>query len=272
MPSARDTFDPYLLDFPIIDPPYCYRCPLNLTYPSCKVACAQELENVVSRIGPDNISAFILEPVSGTYLGALTSPEGYLRIIRDICDRHDIVLIMDEVVSGLGRTGKNFAFQHWNIAPDILTLGKGLAGGYLPAGAALVRDHIHKALEDAEITFNHAETFTGHAVICAAASAVIEYIEKHDLVERVHLIGQYFEQRLEDLRALPIVGDIRGMGLLRGVELVADKVSKEPFAVTLEVGKRVSNRAFDRGLLVRPEGSRRWNSGRHHFVMRRRIT
>lgn len=188
-PRRREPFLPYLQDFPHIEPPYCYRCPFGLTYPGCGIACAQALDRAIEAADADNIAAFIAEPVSGGPLGTIVPPAEYFPIIRDICDRHGILMIVDEVITGAGRIGRNFGIDHWGVVPDIITAGKGIGGGYVPIGAVLVSERVYAAFEDAGRSFRHGETFTGHAVISAAGAAVLDYIRDHDLIDRVAVTG-----------------------------------------------------------------------------------
>jgi adenosylmethionine-8-amino-7-oxononanoate aminotransferase len=218
----------------------------------CGLACADELETAIRRIGASNISAFIAEPVSGGPLGALVPPQEYFPRIREICDRHGILMIVDEVITGAGRTGRPLGIDHFGVTPDIITLAKGIGGGYVPVGAVLVHDRVYRAFEEQGVDFRHGETFTGHAVIAAAGSAVLDHIQRDGLIDRARLTGEVLERELQRLRPHPMVGDIRGLGLLWGIELVADQATKEPFPRSLCVAERVADAAFDAGLLVIP--------------------
>lgn len=249
-PKRREPYEPYLLNFPHIDPPYCFRCPFGKTPSTCHIDCADELEKIIRLTGPQYISAFILEPVSGGPLGALPAPDGYLKKVREICDRYDVLLIVDEVVSGIGRTGRNFAVDHWGVVPDLITVAKGVGGGYVPIGATLVHERIFEVFESSGTSFRHGETFTGHALVCAAGLATLNEIEAGGLVDRARRIGGYLGEALEQLRALPIVGDVRGKGLLRGIELVRDKKSNEPFPRARMIAERIASEAATLGLLV----------------------
>ncbi len=182
----------------------------------------------------------------------MTPPAEYLPKIRSICDRHGVLLIVDEVITAAGRTGRNFAVDHWGVIPDLITCAKGIAGGYLPIGAVLVHERIFAAIAASRQSFRHGETFAGHAVMAAAGEAVLQYIDTHGLVERAATLGPYLGQRLATLYALSIVGDVRGLGLLWGVELVRDKVTKAPFKRALHVSERIADECFVRGLLVVP--------------------
>ena len=248
----RAPFEPLLLDFPHISPPNCYRCPLDLTYPACAAACANELEEVVEQAGPETVSAFIVEPMAGGPLGALVTPPEYLQSVREICDRHDVLLIADEVISGIGRTGRNFAIEHSGVIPDIVTVAKGLGAGYVPIGGVLAHERIHAAFETAGTSFAHGESFTGHTAVCAAGLATLEYIEAHDLVRRAGELGEYLGSRMDPLKDHPMVGEIRGRGLMRGAEFVADKTTKRPFPRSEGIAERVARECAERGLLILP--------------------
>ena len=248
----RQPYEPLLLDFPHISPPNCYRCPLDLAYPSCKAACASELEDVILREGAESISAFIVEPVAGGPLGGLVTPPEYMQSAREICDRHDVLLIADEVISGIGRTGKKFGVEHSSVTPDVITVAKGLGAGYVPIGGVLAHEKIHRAFEEAGTSFVHGESFTGHTAVSAAGLATLEYIEKHDLVQQAGELGEYLGQRMESLRENSIIGEIRGLGLMRGVELVADKSTKRPFPRARGVAEEVARECNERGLLILP--------------------
>lgn len=248
----RQPFDPLLLPFPHIDPPYCYRCPWGKTPDSCSIDCAAELEKTIQLIGPQYISAFIVEPVSGGPLGAAVPPDPYLPRIREICDRYDVLLIVDEVITGAGRTGTSLAVNHWGVVPDVVTLAKGICGGYVPVGAALVHERIIGAFEKAGTSFRHGETFSGHPLVCAIGNAVLEHLERQGLMERARMMGDLLGSRLERLRDLPIVGDVRGKGLLRGIELVADKATRQAFPRRLRVAEQVAKASAERSVLVIP--------------------
>lgn len=246
----REPYEPYLQNFPHIEPPYCYRCPFGKTPDRCGIDCAEDLERTIRRVGANYVSAFIVEPVSGGPLGALAAPDGYFARIREICDRHDVLLIVDEVVTGAGRTGRNMGIDHWGVVPDLITLAKGIGGGYVPVGATLVSERIYAAFESSSTSFRHGETFAGHTLTAAIGSAVLEEIERLDLVARAAAMGVLLGTKLEALRALPIVGDVRGKGLLHGIELVRDKATKAPFPRQRHVSEQVADEAMARGLLV----------------------
>lgn len=251
--GRRTDFQPYMLDFPHIGPPYCYRCPWHLQYPSCDLACAHDLEVAISRYGADSIAAFICETIGGAADGGVVPPKEYFARIREICDRHDILLIVDEVISGFGRTGANFAIDHFGVVPDVITCGKGLGSGYAPIGAVVIHEKVIDALESAGGSLFTGYTYSGHPVACAAGTAVLRYLKDHRLVERVRDEETWLRDLMSGLQNHPSVGDIRGKGFLVGIELVADKETRQPFPVTERLGKRVVSRAWDLGMVMRAE-------------------
>jgi adenosylmethionine-8-amino-7-oxononanoate aminotransferase len=249
-PVRRRPYEPYLLAFPHVSPPYCYRCPLGLDRRTCEIACAEEIERVIRLTGAQYVSAVILEPVAGGPLGALPTPPEYLQRVRQICDRYDVLLICDEVVSGMGRTGTWFGVEESGVIPDIVTIGKGLGGGFIPIGAVLVHGRIYKAFEELGTSFVHGESFTGHVLLGATAKAVIDFIDDHQLLDRVKRLGERLVQRLRPLAHERLVGEIRGRGLLYGVEIVRDKQTKEPFPRDLQVSERVVQATARRDVLL----------------------
>lgn len=246
----RRPFMPYLLDVPHVPPPDCYRCPLGRERQDCGLACADAFETEILNRGAQNVSAIIIEPVAGAPTGALVAPEGYLARIREICDRHEVLMIVDEIVSGLGRTGRWFAIDHDGVTPDIVTLAKGLGGGYTPIGAMLLHERVAEALEAAGTPFVHGDSFTGHRIMAAAGCAVLDFMEKENLVARVAENGPRLRAMLSALEDHPLVGTVRGRGYLHGVELVADKAGRQPFARSLQVSERVAAAAARQGVLL----------------------
>ena len=250
--GMRRPYLPLLIDFPHFPPPYCYRCPFGLTYPECGLECAKVLEQVIRMEGPETISAVILEPIGGATIGALVPPDGYLSVIREICDRYAIFLIDDEVMTGMGRTGRWFAVEHWGISPDIMVLGKGMSGGYFPLSAMITRSEYVDRLKEKTGGFVHGHTFSHHPVACAVGFAVIEYIKKNQLIEKSSSRGEYLLQRLEELKDFSFVGDVRGKGLMTAIEFVKDQKTKEPFPRTAKFTERVIDSALDNGLVLYP--------------------
>lgn len=250
--GMRKPYLPLLIDFPHFPPPYCYRCPFNLSYPQCGLECAKALEQVIRMEGPETISAVILEPIGGATIGALVPPEEYLAMIRKICDRFEILLIADEVMTGMGRTGKWFAVEHWGIVPDLMVLGKGMSGGYFPLSAMITRGEFVERLKEKTGGFVHGHTFSHHPVACAVGLAVLRFIEERRLIEQCSQKGDYLLRRLEELKTFPFVGDVRGKGLMTAIEFVRDQKTKEPFPRTERWTERVIDLAFENGLVLYP--------------------
>ncbi|MHB8574242.1 MAG: aspartate aminotransferase family protein [Dehalococcoidia bacterium] len=250
--ARRRPYAPLLMDVPHIPPAYCYRCPFGLEYPSCEIRCATALEDEIKRQGPEHVAAFIAEPIVGAAGGAIPPPPEYFPLIREICDRYDVLFIADEVMTGIGRTGESFAVNHWNVVPDIITTGKGISGGYAPLAAMIVRGPLYDAIADGSGAFVHGFTYGGHPTSVAVGAAVLKYVQDYDLVARAARRGAYLAERLEPLRSRSIVGDVRGMGLMRGIEFVRDQQTKAPFPRGLGVAERIGQAAFDRGLIIYP--------------------
>ncbi len=247
--ARRKKYVPMLLDFPHIPPAYCYRCWYGKTCESCDLECAQALDTQIKATGPEYVSAFIAEPVVGATLGTVAAPPGYFQYIREICDEHGVLFIADEVMTGLGRTGKMWGLDHWETIPDIITTAKGLAGGYLPLGATIANERVYEAFDE---PFAHGHTYGSHPVVCAAGLAVLEYMMEHKLVENSRSTGEYLQKKLKPLTENPSVGDVRGLGLFSGIEFVKDKETKEPFDPSIKYFNRVVERCYENGLLVYP--------------------
>lgn len=216
---------------------------------------ANELEAEILRLGSDSVMAFIAEPVVGATLGAVAPVAGYFKRIREICDQYGVLLILDEVMCGMGRTGSLFACEQEAIFPDIVTVAKGLGAGYQPIGAMFCSGKIYAAIENGSGFFQHGHTYLGHPVACAASLAVVNALIGRGLVPRVLEMGERLDAALrETFGQHPHVGDIRGRGLFRGIELVADRAKKTPFDPALGVNKKVKRAAFDAGLICYPMG------------------
>jgi hypothetical protein len=216
---------------------------------------ANELEAEIERLGPDNVMAFIAEPVVGATIGAAPPVPGYFKRIREICDRHDVLLILDEVMCGMGRTGSLFACEQDGVVPDLVTIAKGLGAGYQPIGAVICTGEIYRAFEEGSGFFQHGHTYLGHPAACAAGLAVLEQFEERDLIARVREQGGKLDAALADRFGQHAhVGDIRGRGLFRGVEFVADRETKAVFDPELKVHARLKKTAFENGLICYPMG------------------
>jgi len=233
-------------------PPYCYRCPYEKTYPSCEVFCARTLRQMIEWEDPRSIAAIIVEPISNTG-GIVTPPMEYLKILRQLCDEFNILLIFDEIITGFGRTGAMFAADTFGVVPDILCCGKGMSSGYAPLAAAILREPIARVFWGEPGTeFAHGHTYAGNPVACAAGLASIREIVERKLPDNARRVGAHLVQQLDaKLRPLGVVGDIRGKGLMIGVELVQDPVTGAPFPAEQKFGLKVGRRCLDHGLLLR---------------------
>ena len=249
--AFRTPYAPMLADAVHIPPPYCLRCSYGLTFPDCGLRCALALEETILNLGPETVSAFIAETVSGGTLAAYPPPAGYLETIREICDAYDVLLILDEVLCGMGRTGRWFACQHDGVVPDLITLGKGLAGGTVPLSAVGVKGvHFDMVYADGG-GFIHGGTFSHHGVATAAGLSLVRILERERLVERVSKLGEVLGDILKSrLGDLAWVGDIRGIGFLWGIELVKDKASKTPFPRKHQLTEKIWQTLFENGIIT----------------------
>ena len=254
----REIYLPMVREFAHIGFPYCYRCAFDCTdgCRNCGQEYAAELE-IAIEAAQGEVAAFIFEPVSGATLGAVVPPPGYLQSLAEICDRHGVLMIADEVMTGMGRTGRRFAVEHWDVAPDILVTAKGLSSGYAPLGAVLVSKRVADAIAEGSGAFLHGFTYNSHPISMAAGRAALRFLQERKLVEaadssRQNSAAATLRHALEELRELKPVGDVRGIGLLWGVEFVADKATKRPFASELNFAARAAQAAMKRGLLVYP--------------------
>ncbi|MEO1223367.1 MAG: aspartate aminotransferase family protein [Pseudomonadota bacterium] len=252
----RDQFRPMLIDVAHIAPCYAYRDKAdNETEWDYGQRVANELDEAIQKLGPETVIAFVAEPVVGATAGAVPAVPGYFKRVREICDRHGILLILDEVMCGMGRTGSLFACEQDGVAPDILITAKGLGAGYQPIGAALVSNRVFEAIRAGSGFFQHGHTYMGHATACAAALAVQNAIEDEGLLANVQQQGAALREGLESrFGNHHHVGDIRGRGLFLGVELVEDRSTKQPFDPALKLNARIKRAAMGRGLMCYPMG------------------
>jgi adenosylmethionine-8-amino-7-oxononanoate aminotransferase len=249
--SFRVPYAPLLNEVIHIPPPYCLRCSYGLRYPECGCRCALALEEAIENAGPETVSAFLAETVSGGTLAALPPPPEYFPIIRKICDRYQVLLILDEIMCGLGRTGRWFACEHFGVIPDMVTMGKGLGGGAIALSAVGVQAKYYDAICKGSGSFVHGSTFTHHGPAAAAGSTVVRILERENLIERVARFGPIFGEKLKDgLAEHPNVADIRGLGFLWGIELVKDKKTLNPFSRQEKVAERVWQSVFDKGVVI----------------------
>jgi adenosylmethionine-8-amino-7-oxononanoate aminotransferase len=251
--ARRAPYQPMLAEWGHIAPCFCYRCPFEKTFPDCHLACADDLDSLFLA-GSDAASAaaFLFEPVVGATLGAAVPPAGYVARIAEICRKHGILLVADEVMTGMGRTGRPFAVQHWGIEPDIILCGKGIASGYASLGAVLVAPNVVDAFENGSGAFKHGFTYQAHPVATAAGNAVLDYIESHGLFARVVPAAIALSNALAPLLSRRHVGDVRGLGLLVGIEFVRDKSTRVPFEPSEAIAEKIRAAAMEEGVLVYP--------------------
>lgn len=239
--ERRKRFAPLLSDLPSISPP------------SADLAGADELDKAIRRKGADNVAAFIAEPIVGAAGGVLIPPDGYYERIREICDYHNVLFIADEVMTGIGRTGKMFGMHHWGVTPDIITLGKGMGAGYTPIAATMVSAKVMEPILAGTQSVMSGHTYSANPQSAATALAVLEYVERHNLVERSRVSGEYLLNKLNGLAAnYPIIGEVRGKGLMIGVDFVEDSVTNRPFPKEAAVTAAFIKKARDNGLLIYP--------------------
>ncbi len=243
----RQSMEPLTPGSVFVESPYCYRCPFHLSYPNCDLLCARDLERIVEFEGPDQISAFIGEPIQQGF-GALSPPPEYWPVIREICDRFGILVIIDEVICGFGRTGKWFGIQHFDIPPDLMTMAKGISSGYVPLGAVGAGEAVVEPVQ----VFEHMHTYGNHPVSCAAGLKNIEILTNESLIQRSADIGAYFLNALKYLEDHPLVGEIRGRGLWVGIDLTLDKKTKAIFPGPRLM--RLVARAEEKGLILKTMG------------------
>ena len=250
--SRRADYEHVLFDWPHIPPSYCYRCPWGKTYPGCAIECATALEDEIQRQGADSIAAFIAEPMMGATGGVVPPVKEYWPMIADICRRHDVLLIIDEVMTGFGRTGKRFAVDHWDLKPDVLIAAKGLTGGYIPMGMIAVDEKLIAECEQFGADFMF-YTYSAHPLACAIADKVLEIMEREHLVERSAELGARLGAQIkETLSGHPMVGDIRGVAMFWGIELVRDRATRTPYDPDSRVITKVLAAAMKHGLFVYP--------------------
>lgn len=252
----REPFAPMMIDTTHISPCYEYRGRKpDESAEDYGIRVADELETEITRLGPDSVLAFVAEPVVGATLGAVPPVPRYFKRIREICDRHGVLLILDEVMCGMGRTGTLFACEQDGISPDIVTIAKGLGGGYQPIGAMLCTAAIYDAIDGGSGFFQHGHTYLGHPAACAAAGAVLTKLTDGGLTDRAAAMGEELAAALSDAFSQhPYIGDIRGRGLFRGLEIVKDRTTKAPFDPGLGIHRAVKKAAFDAGLICYPMG------------------
>lgn len=251
LPVYWKGFEPLAEGFLHAPAPDPYRFTAAREGESAGEAYARALEEVVLEAGPDTVAAVVAEPVQGAG-GVIVPPADYFPRVREICDRHGLLLIADEVITGFGRTGRWFAMEHWGVVPDLMIFAKGVTSGYVPLSGVTMRRHVHDTLRLQRSTFAHGFTYSGHPVACAVALRNLQIIEEEDLVSRAAELGRRLLARLDGLRAHPIVGDVRGLGLLAGVELVRDRATRASFEASVGAARRVWLAALAEGVIFRP--------------------
>jgi adenosylmethionine-8-amino-7-oxononanoate aminotransferase len=247
----RAKFEPLLPGFIKLGAPYCYRCAWSQTYPECHMECAKVVEQEIAFYGAENVGIMLGETMIGTG-GVIPPPPEYWPMVCEICKANEVLVINDEVITGFGRSGTWFGFEQFGSDPDLISLAKGLSSGYLPLGAVGARDHVFEAfLGGADKTFMSGATYNGHPLCSAAGLANLEIIEREHLVERCAEVGAYLQAGLKTLLSHPIVGDVRGVGLVAGIEYVQSKESREWFPASVGAAAKVRDAAFERGVFVR---------------------
>lgn len=257
IPLYQDLFKTLYFSTFKIESPYCYRCPLNLEYPSCRLACLDPLEKILSR-NHEEIAAIVMEPGIQAAGGMILLPGGYLRKVRELSTKYNVLMILDEVATGFGRTGKMFASEHENVSPDLLALAKGLTGGYLPLAATLATENIFDAFlgkyEEFK-TFFHGHSYTGNPLGCAAALANLEIFEKEETLKHLENKIVLMSRLLSPFNELQPVGNVRQIGMIGAIELVKDKKKRTPYPLKEKRGIAVCREARRKGLLIRPLGN-----------------
>ncbi|NYS26497.1 aspartate aminotransferase family protein [Rhodobacteraceae bacterium 2376] len=261
-----EPFAPMMRAMPRVPAPRAYLDGLDPADPATGAHYAAMLEAEILAQGPDSVLAFVVEPVGGASTGALVPPVGYMEAVQEICRRHGVLLILDEVMTGAGRTGRFLALEHWGLSPDIVVLSKGFAAGYVPLGAIVARDDLVAAVLEGG-GFLHGFTYAGNPLACAAGTAVIDEIARLDLVQNAETMGAALRKRLDGLAARhPVIGDVRGLGLLMAFEMMADHDSKAPLPAHLNAHQRLVDIAYDMGLIVYSRRTRDGIEGDHIMV------
>lgn len=251
-PQLRQCVEPLMPGALFAPPARCYECELDLDPSSCDSGCLKAMEKMMQWENPETISAVIMDPIPGSNIGYPLPPDGYLQGVRDLCDKHGILLIFDEVQTGFGKTGKWFACEHWNMTPDIMTISKAFTGGYLPLGAAVTTKKIADVFKkEPGSELRSGGTYGGHPVSCAVALANIEIIQRDKIVERAAETGKYLKAELEKLYRYKIVGDVRGIGMVWAVELTGDRETGTKLDAKLDVGTFIRDWCWENGMILR---------------------
>lgn len=252
----HETYRPLLFETAAVPNPYCYRCPIGKTYPACDIACADALDDVLAREG-DNVAAVVVEPLVQGAAGMITAPDGHLARIATIAKDHGTLLLVDEIATGFGRTGRMFACEHEGVAPDLMTVGKGITGGYLPLSATLATEHVFEAFlgrPEEHRSLYHGHSYSANPITCAAALANLDVFEAERTLDKLQPKIDFLRRLLKPLADHPHIGEVRQRGFMVGIELVADGATKESFDEALQMGARVAAAARPRGAIIRPLG------------------
>lgn len=259
-------FRPLIRSYPKIPAPYCYRCHYGLAYPDCGIRCARDLETAILDQGPGNVAAFVAEPIGGASTGAVVPPEEYFPIIQEICRKYGIFLIFDEVMTAFGRTGRLFAYEHWNTEVDVVALSKGMGSGYYPLGAIVTRQEIADTVVESG-GFQHGHTYAGNPMACTVGLEVMDIIRDEGLCDNAAAMGAVLKEGLSALAdRYPMIGDVRGRGLLLGIELVADRETRTPFPKERNMNLRLTAECRKKGLILYPRRCINGLSGDHLTV------
>lgn len=264
----RERYSQWMNNFPHVSPAYTYRKPLNLSDQEYLQSLIDEFENCIEKEGPHTIAAFIAEPIVAAAMGAVPPPAGYFEAIYSICRRHDILFIVDEILTGFGRTGRNFGIENFNVTPDLIAAGKGISGGYYPLSAVLANEKTMEPFVNNNSPFMGGHTFACNPVGAAVGSAVLKILEEENIISNAMAMGNLLRDKLNSLYKYSIVGDIRGIGLLQGIEFVSDKVTKEPFPPEYNISKRLGEKVVERGVILYPgKGSVDGTKGDHIMIV-----
>lgn len=252
MKARRGLYSKWLNNFPHISPAYNYRRPSEFTEQEYTESLLREFENTILETGPETVAAFIAEPVIAAAMGAVPPPRNYFRGMYNICQKYGILFISDEILSGFGRTGENFGINNFGIVPDIIAAGKGISGGYFPLSAVLVSEKVNEPFLNTRTAFLGGHTFACNPVGAAVGHCVLDILRREDLINNAKVMGALFLEKLEALYEFDIVGDVRGVGLQCGIELVHDKVTKEPFSPEVGLSRKIGEKAIQKGVVLYP--------------------
>ncbi len=250
--ARRRDFMPMLWKNPRIEAPYCYRCPFGKEYPGCDIDCAKQLEDVILEEGPESVAVFIAEPMVASAGGAFVPPPEYYPIVRETCDKYDVFFIADEIVTGFGRTGEKMGLDHYGVVPDAATFAKGVSSAYAPLAGMAVKKEVADLFAEKQADFQHLYTFSAHPLVCAVGAEVQRIIEDEQLMDRAVKMGRYMKERLSRLEEFSMVGDVRGKGMLWGIEFVKDRQTKEPFPKEKNVKMNVMMKCLMKGVFFYP--------------------